>query len=133
MDFPRYYRQPFAKRFTGYQQSSRKEIRPMSNRLHIDTVQVHFLRTDTTERQDLYGFLMHDDYAEHSVLDFTSEADVPTRLEAILRYIEEQGYVQVSDLIAEHSSLQKGLYLDGEYVDAPELAQVLWEMNRGDD
>lgn len=39
---------------------------------------------------------------------------------------------QVSDLVAEHSSAQKGLYLDGESFDTPELAQVLWAMNRGD-
>lgn len=104
----------------------------MSNRLLIDTVQVHFLRQDATERQDLYGFLIHDDYAEHSVLDFSSEAEVPATLEAILRYTEEQGYAQVSDLVAEHSSAQKGLYLDGEHVDAPELAQVLWVLNRED-
>jgi hypothetical protein len=101
----------------------------MSNRLHIDTVQVHFLRQDGHERQDLYGFLIHDDYAaEHSVLDFTSEAEVPATLEAFLRYIEEQGYAQVSDLVAEHTSAQKGLYLDGDYVDAPELAQVLFAL-----
>ncbi len=104
----------------------------MSNRLHIDTVQVHFLRTDTTERQDLFGFLIHDDLAEHSVFYFSSEAEVPATLEAILRYIEEQGYAQVTDLVAEHSSAQKGLYLHGEYVDAPELAQVLWALSRED-
>lgn len=98
----------------------------MPNRLHIDTVQVHFMRQDAMERQDIFGFVIHDDYAELSVLDFASETDVPTTLEAILRYIEEQCYVQVSDLVAEHSSAQKGLYLDGDYVDAPELAQVLF-------
>lgn len=98
----------------------------MSNRLHIDTVQLHFLRTDTTERQDLFGFLIHDDCDEHTVLEFTSEAEVPATLEAVLRYIEEQGYTQVSDLVAEHSSALKGLYLDGNYVDAPELARILF-------
>lgn len=87
--------------------------------LRIDTAQVHFLHEDAIKGQDLYGFLIDDDYAEHSVLDFVTEADVPMTLEAILRYIEEQGYVQVSELVAEHSSAQKGLYVDGDYIDAP--------------
>lgn len=102
----------------------------MSNRLCIDTVHVCFLRKEPDQSRDLFGVMVGDDYESHSVLDFSKEEQVPTSLEGLIRYINQEDYSRITDLIAEHATAQKGVYFDGEYIDAPELSRILWELSQ---
>jgi hypothetical protein len=97
----------------------------MSNRLYIDTVHVRYLRKEPAETRESFGFLIGDDYDQFEVLDLSSEAELPSTLEGVLRHCRNAEHTMVWDLFVQHVSADKGVHFDGHYVEAAELKQLL--------
>jgi hypothetical protein len=109
---------------------TRERNKKMANRLYVEAVTMDYYRRPAPETRLLHGFMVYDDYESHEFFGFPNLSDVPDTLEKVIRHCLGEEHGMAFDLIVQHSIEDKGLVLDGHYVETEELQRILNLLSR---